>query len=139
MYVWVCVFGYRVNVVVMGNLIVACVYIQFHGTFDRITGFLFRHILAGRHEENGFPRPARDKWFLIPWHRARACNWYTYGDRNSSIRLCFPFFFPFIIIIFFITLSLSKPPRRRRTRENRTYYFIPPEESPENHTDRVVH
>lgn len=38
------VFGYRVNVT--GNLIVACVYIQFHGTFDRITGLLFHHLLA---------------------------------------------------------------------------------------------
>jgi len=107
------VFGYRVNVA--GNLIVACVYIQFHGTFDRITGLLFHHRISST-KTDFLVRP-RDKWFLIPRHRERARTCVIDIPVGIEILLyTFTLFFLFLLflLLFLFLFFLSLCPCQNR-------------------------
>jgi len=100
----VCVFGYRVNVA--GNLIVARVYIQFHGTFDRITGLSRIPPSPARISRKRISSSGQGQMIFNSAAPRAWCNWYAYGDRHHSSA--FTFFLFLLLLLFFITPSLSK-------------------------------
>lgn len=113
-----CVFRYRVNVV--GNLIVARVYIQFHGTFDWITA------TESPRPQNGFPRSPGQMIF-------NSATPPVIDIPAGFLSLLFPFHFCFYLFIFFFNLSRCQNCGGNAERR----VFIPPEEIAflKNHTE----